>query len=177
MPELTIQAFSKCFPTLGPAKAEKYLPLLSAEMKAGGITTLLRMASFLAQLGHESCDLRHFEELATGERYEGRKDLGNTQPGDGKRFKGRGPIQLTGRANYRKAGEAIGVDLEASPERAAEPEIGFKTAVWYWNSRNLNRLADLRDFDGITRAINGGFNGKVDRDLRFAWALKALAPT
>ncbi|PZR06593.1 MAG: peptidoglycan-binding protein [Archangium gephyra] len=161
-------------PNLSSAKADEYLPLLNAAMVQGGINTPKRQAAFLAQLAHESGQLRYFEEIASGAAYEGRRDLGNTQPGDGVRFKGRGPIQLTGRHNYRIAGQALGIDLENNPTLAARPDIGFRIAVWYWNSRNLNAQADAGNFDAITRAINGGYNGKADRDRYWATARSVL---
>ncbi|MGV3623967.1 MAG: LysM peptidoglycan-binding domain-containing protein [Archangium sp.] len=161
-------------PNLSSAKADEYLPLLNAAMVQGGINTPKRQAAFLAQLAHESGQLRYFEEIASGAAYEGRRDLGNTQPGDGVRFKGRGPIQLTGRHNYRIAGQALGIDLENNPTLAARPDIGFRIAVWYWNSRNLNAQADAGNFDAITRAINGGYNGKADRDRYWATAKRVL---
>jgi hypothetical protein len=106
--------------------------------------------------------------------YEGRRDLGNTQPGDGKRFKGRGPIQVTGRANYRKYGAKLSLNLEANPELAATPEVGFRIAGLYWADRGLNALADLRDFKTITRRINGGLNGFADRQRYYERALLVL---
>ena len=115
------------------------------------------------------------EEIASGKAYEGRKDLGNTQPGDGMRFKGRGPIQLTGRANYRAAGKALGLDLEHNPKQAASPEVGFRTAAWFWNSRNLNSLRTQGDFRGITKRVNGGYNGLADREAYYKRALNALS--
>lgn len=161
-------------PNLSSAKADEYLPLLNAAMVQGGINTPRRQAAFLAQLAHESGQLRYFEEIASGAAYEGRRDLGNTQPGDGVRYKGRGPIQLTGRHNYRIAGQALGIDLENNPTLAARPDVGFKIAVWYWNSRNLSAQADAGNFDAITRAINGGYNGKADRDRYWATAKRVL---
>jgi putative chitinase len=139
------------------------------------IDTLPRVAAFLAQLAHESAEWRHFEELATGEDYEGRQDLGNVEFGDGMRFKGRGPIQLTGRRNYRDAGRALGIDLELNPSRASDCDVGFRVAGWYWHTRQLNGFADQGDFDAITRRINGGTNGKKQRDAYHARALAALA--
>jgi putative chitinase len=171
---LSMEQLRAIMPKLTEARARELLPHLAAALQEAEIHTPLRQAAFLAQLGHESGDLRYFEELASGEAYEGRKDLGNTQPGDGPRFKGRGPIQLTGRNNYRVAGKALGVDLENNPTRAADPDVGFRTAAWFWNSRKLNTSADTRDFDTITKKINGGFNGKEDRDARYQRALKAL---
>ncbi len=138
-------------------------PLAEAAMIEFGITTQLRGAAFLAQVLHESGRLQFFEELASGEAYEGRRDLGNTQPGDGRRFKGRGPIQLTGRSNYRWASQELGIDLVSNPGRASEHKIGWRIAGLFWRSRGLNGLADAGDFQQITRRINGGFNRDADR--------------
>jgi predicted chitinase/peptidoglycan hydrolase-like protein with peptidoglycan-binding domain len=143
------------------------------------IDTPLRQAHFLAQIGHESGELRFRAEIASGEAYEGRRDLGNTQPGDGRRFKGRGLIQLTGRANYREYGRAIGREAEllADPELlATDPDLCADVAGWFWAKRNLNTLADADDLTGITRRINGGLNGLDDRRrlLKRAKALLSL---
>jgi len=127
-----------------------------------------RLAHFLAQLIHESGSFRYMEEVASGEAYEGRTSLGNTQPGDGKRYKGRGPIQITGRANYRTFGRKIGIDLESNPTLAAVPSIGLLLALEYWRDRVLNALADADDIEGITRRINGGLNGFADRKAQLA---------
>jgi putative chitinase len=130
----------------------------------------LRLAHFMGQCAHESGGFIYMEEIASGAAYEGRADLGNVQPGDGKRYKGRGPIQLTGRANYRSFGREVGIDFEAHPEAVAFPSIGLMAAVRYWNSRNLNAKADADDLLGITKAINGGTNGLYDRVARTAKA-------
>ncbi|KFA93042.1 hypothetical protein Q664_12145 [Archangium violaceum Cb vi76] len=161
-------------PNLSQAKAEQYLPHLNKAMAEAGINTPKRQAAFLAQLAHESGEFRYMEEIASGAAYEGRKDLGNTQPGDGVRFKGRGPIQITGRANYRAAGKALGIDLENNPKRASDPDVGFRTAAWYWNSRNLNQYADSGNFKELTRRINGGYNGLADRQKYYQRALDVL---
>lgn len=161
-------------PALSRAKGLAYLPLLNLAMAEALITSPLRIAAFLAQLAHESGELSTFREFASGDAYEGRVDLGNTQPGDGRRFKGRGPIQVTGRANYRAAGRSLGLDLEANPEMAETPEVGFRVSAWYWQSRNLNVLADAGDFDKVTRAINGGLNGKPERDRFYALAKRVF---
>ncbi|MBE2248694.1 MAG: glycoside hydrolase family 19 protein [Myxococcus sp.] len=153
----------RVMPNLSPERAAAMTPHLNRAMQEAGINTPKRAAAFIAQLAHESGQLRYFEELASGRAYEGRRDLGNTQPGDGTRFKGRGPIQLTGRANYEAASRALGVDLVNNPELAARPDVGFRVAAWYWSSRGLNQLADRGDFDGITQRINGGQNGAADR--------------
>jgi putative chitinase len=127
------------------------------------INSALRIAHCLAQLGHESAGFRTTEEFASGAAYEGRKDLGNTQPGDGKRYKGRGLIQLTGRANYREFGKRMGVDLENNPETAAEPLLSLKIACEYWKERKINGPADRDDLITVTKKINGGTNGLDDR--------------
>lgn len=159
-----------------------YAPLLSEAMVEAEITTVTRAAAFLAQLAWESGDLRYMEELADGTAYEGRSDLGNTQPGDGRRYKGRGPIQLTGRSNYRAAGLWFGLPLEQDPALAAKPSVGFRVAAWYWKSRGLNELADANDFRGITRRINGAAkDGPPSHHLRrmviYSRALELLGAT
>lgn len=103
------------------------------------------------------------EEIASGQAYEGRADLGNTQAGDGKRYKGRGPIQLTGRANYRTYGRALGFDFEQRPEMVSYPSVGLLVACKFWEQNKLNHLADADDVTAITRRINGGQNGLADR--------------
>jgi predicted chitinase len=143
------------------------------------IDTPRRQAHFLAQIGHESGELRFRAEIASGEAYEGRRDLGNTQPGDGRRFKGRGLIQLTGRANYREYGRAIGreADILVHPELLeTDPDLCVDVAGWFWAKRNLNTLADADDLTGITKRINGGLNGLEDRRrlLKRAKALLSL---
>jgi predicted chitinase len=162
---------------LSAARASEVLPYLNSAMLEADITTPRRAAAFLAQLAHESAELRYMQELASGADYEGRRDLGNTQPGDGVRYKGRGPIQLTGRANYQKAGAALGLPLEQSPELAAQLHVGFRVAGWFWQSKGLNAYADAPNFDAITLRINGGYNGKAERDAYYARALKVLANT
>jgi len=168
----------KALPRASVTRLAALLPDLVRAMDAAQINTPARVAAFLAQLGHESGDLAYFEELASGEAYEGRKDLGNTQPGDGKKFKGRGPIQLTGRNNYRKftqeVGSKFGVDFEKNPELVAEPKWGFMAAAWFWNMRKLNTFADKGDFQAITYRINGGCNGADDRDKKYEFARAAL---
>ncbi|MDC0710065.1 LysM peptidoglycan-binding domain-containing protein [Stigmatella sp. ncwal1] len=172
---VTLAQLRKVMPNLSQAKAEQYLPHLNRAMAEANINTPKRQAAFLAQLAHESGEFRYMEEIASGAAYEGRKDLGNTQPGDGVRFKGRGPIQLTGRSNYRAAGKALGIDLENNPKRAADPDVGFRTAAWFWNSRNLNTYADAGNFREVTRRINGGYNGLASREAYYQRALNVLS--
>jgi putative chitinase len=138
------------------------------------INTPRRQAAFLAQIAHESGSLRYVEEIASGEAYEGRADLGNTEPGDGKRFKGRGLIQITGRTNYKAVGDALGFDFIKEPEKLELPGAASYSAAWFWDSRNLNRHADIDGFQTITRKINGGLNGYDDRLKHWEIAKKAL---
>ncbi len=146
------------------SRVKRYYEPLVAGMTRHKITTPLRMAHFIAQLAHESASFRFAEEIASGDAYEGRSDLGNTQPGDGRRFKGRGLIQLTGRANYAAYSQAAGVDYLAKPQLlASDAFAAVDVACWFWNSRKLNALADADDVKAITRRINGGFNGLDDR--------------
>lgn len=159
-------SFTALFHKLGATidRAEELAISANVHFPSYGIMdSALRLSHFMAQLAHESGSFRYMEELASGQAYEGRPDLGNTQTGDGKRFKGRGPLQLTGRANYRAFGRRIGIDLERHPEIAAIPSIGLHIALEYWESRSLNALADADDILGITKKVNGGLNGLADR--------------
>lgn len=160
---LTAEQLRRIMPHLRAAKRRRMLPLLQVAMQEFGIDNPARAAAFLAQIAHESGELRHLEELADGSAYEGRADLGNTQPGDGPRYKGRGAIMLTGRANYRSYGQKLGIDLEGSPRQAAEPPLAFRIAGAFWKEHGLNQLADQGDFIAITRRINGGLNGLASR--------------
>lgn len=176
---VTLEQLLQIMPRAPRLRVEPLLPHLKRALVEFKINTPLRIAAFLAQLAHESTQWRHFEELADGSAYEGRADLGNVEPGDGKRYKGRGPIQLTGRGNYRKYGKLLGLPLEEEPERASDADVGFRIAGCYWQTRGLNLLADQcaddpGAFDRITRRINGGLNGKAQRDAYFARARAVL---
>lgn len=160
-------------------RAREWLAHIEAAMDEAYIDTPARKAAFLAQIGHESGGLHYTTELwgptEAQRRYEGRKDLGNTQPGDGFKFRGRGLIQTTGRNNYKRTGDALGVDLIAKPELLAQPELAARSAAWYWREHDLNKLADVGDFLRITRVINGGVNGLADRLALFEDAKQVLA--
>ena len=147
---------------------------LAPTLQQYGITNRLRIAHFLGQTCHESAGFRTTEEFATGDAYEGRKDLGNTQRGDGRRYKGRGLLQLTGRANYRELGKVMKIDLENHPERAAEPALSLRIACEYWKSRNINAPCDRDDLITVTRLVNGGTNGLEDRRLYTSRAKAAI---
>lgn len=171
---LTTEQLLKIMP-YAKARATTFIDGLNATMDEFDINTPARKAAFLAQVGHESIQLRYVKELASGDAYEGRKDLGNTQVGDGVRYKGRGLIQITGRANMLTCGTALGLDLITHPELLEQPLNACRSAGWFWSTHGLNALADNGDFERITRRINGGTNGYADRLALFAVAQRVLA--
>lgn len=161
-------------------RAEKWADPLNTAMDRYEITTPERQAAFLAQVGHESGRLVFVREIWSPAqcpwqaKYEGRLDLGNTQLGDGARFKGRGLIQITGRANYRACGASLELALEETPELLEQPGYAALSAAWFWNTHGCNALADAGDFEHITRKINGGLNGEADRLVLWATAKNAM---
>jgi len=146
-------------------RLDAMLPFLLEGMKKYAINTRLRQNHFIAQLAHESGEFRYMEEIASGAAYEGRKDLGNTEVGDGIKFKGRGLIQLTGRANYAAITKALGIDFVSKPELLSTPKYAVLSACWFWNSRGLNIWADADDILRITKKINGGTTGLSQREM------------
>ncbi len=176
-PCVTAEQLHAIMPLAG-ARADVFAPILSDVMLFRQINTPARAAAFLAQVGHESGQLRYLREIwgptPAQVRYEGRADLGNAQPGDGKRFMGRGLIQITGRKNYADCGAALGLDLITQPELLEKPQNAAASAAWFWVQHNLNRFADRGDFVGLTRAINGGTNGIADRRALWERAKAAL---
>jgi len=182
---LTTDQLQAIMPGLPAAKSATLFPFLAAAIEEFAIESPARTAAFLAQLAHESAQFRFMEEIwgptSAQRRYEppGKlaADLGNTEPGDGQRFKGRGPIQITGRANYQRFGELLGADLLTDPTRAALPELAFRIAGLFWSKKGLNEIADGATDDAfreITRRINGGFNGLADRQQFYAVARAVL---
>lgn len=169
-------------PKIRASKIDTYLKYLNLAMEESQINTPLRQAAFLAQIAHESDELRFMSEIwgptPAQVRYDPpsllSKRLGNIKLGDGFRYRGAGPLQLTGRSNYRLAGKALGLDLEENPDLARTPEVGFRVAAWYWKVHKLNELADISNFDAITKKINGGFNGKLARDSYYVRAKAVL---
>lgn len=160
---------------LARARAASFLAPLNAAMLEFGITTPARQASFLSQVGHESGQLRYVRELASGQAYEGRADLGNVRPGDGVRFRGRGLLQVTGRTNYGACGKALGLDLLTQPDLLEQTVNACRSAGWFWQTKGLNSLADSGDQERVTRRINGGVNGLAERLALFAVAQRVLA--
>ena len=132
-----------------------------------GITTPLRMAHFLAQCAHETMGFVLMTEMASGRQYEWNAKLGITHAGDGVKFKGRGLLQLTGRANYQAYANSpfCNGDLMSHPDWLAKLPGAVKSAMWYWMSRGLNALADQDNVFAITRKINGGTNGLEQRKI------------
>lgn len=175
---ITEQQLLQILPNAG-RQAGVFVPVLNAAMGKYGIVTKLRISAFIAQVGHESGQLRYVREIwgptAQQARYEGRVDLGNTVPGDGSKYRGRGLIQITGRANNAACGEALGLDLINKPELLEQPQYAAMSAAWFWSTRGMNTLADQGEFLTITRRINGGLNGLADRQALYEKALKVLA--
>ncbi len=152
----------------------RYLSYLNLAFVKYQINTPPRVAAFLAQIIHESGSFNYVQEIASGEAYEGNKSLGNTTKGDGVRYKGRGLIQVTGRANYAKCAAALGLNLIGQPELLEQPEPAVNSAAWFWKTHGCNELADKGEFNGITRVINGGYNGMNERLKLYNQAKKVL---
>jgi putative chitinase len=151
-------------------------PAMQAKFAAAGIDTELRIAHFLGQTCEESDGYCTTEEYASGLAYEWRADLGNNQPGDGVKFKGRGLIMITGRCNYTRYGKLLGLDLVNKPTLAAEPVNAVSIAIAYWSEHGLNAFADKDDIETITRRINGGLNGLATRQVYLIRAMRLVAP-
>ena len=143
------------------------------------INTTLRWAHYFAQIAHESAELRYSEEIASGKAYDTGKlaiKLGNTPEadGDGQKYKGRGLIQVTGRANYEAYKQYCGFDVVERPELLAKPVGAIRSSMWFWKTKGLNELADRDEFTAISKRINGGTNGIEDRRKYLARAKKVL---
>jgi putative chitinase len=172
---LAIEDLQEICPGVPAERLERFVEPLNEAMDEFEISNAARQSAFLAQLAHESGGFRYVREIASGQAYEGRSDLGNIEPGDGPRFRGRGLIQITGRANYRDCGAALGLDLLAEPGLLELPRNAARSAGWFWKRHGLNELADIGAFERITRRINGGTNGLPDRLAYYARARGALA--
>ena len=179
---ITTQQLLQILPNAGQS-AGVFVSALNTAMNHYQIVGLKRVAAFIAQVGHESGQFRYVRELGN-DHYLSKYDtgslakrLGNTPEadGDGQKYRGRGLIQITGRANYAECGEALGLDLVNHPELLEKPQHACMSAAWFWSSRGLSTLADAGKFDTITRRINGGQNGAADRQALYAQALKVLA--
>lgn len=168
-------------------EAQAFAPVIDAAMEAYEINTPGRQAAFLAQIGHESGGLHWLIEIwgptIAQQHYEGRLDLGNTEPGDGSKYRGHGLLQTTGRGNHARARDRLRAkfpdldvpDFEQEPKRLAEPQWAALSAADFWADHGLNDLADAGDFMRITRKINGGLNGYDQRLALFETAKEVLA--
>nr|WP_314638122.1 glycoside hydrolase family 19 protein [uncultured Pseudomonas sp.] len=175
---ITTQQLLQILPNAGQ-RAGVFAPVLNTAMQRFQIVGAKRVAAFIAQIGHESGQLVYVREIwgptPAQTKYEGRADLGNTVPGDGLKYRGRGLIQITGRANYAACGEALGLNLISQPELLEQPQYACLSAGWFWSTKGLNTLADAGSFDKITQRINGGQNGAADRRALYAKAQQVLA--
>ncbi|WP_438301699.1 glycoside hydrolase family 19 protein [Pseudomonas sp. NMS19W] len=180
---ITQQQLLQILPNAG-ANAGVFVPALNTAMQRYQIVGTKRVAAFIAQTGHESGQLRWVREIwgpTDAQRgYEGRKDLGNTVSGDGRKFCGRGLIQITGRVNYAECGEALGLDLINHPELLELSQHAAMSAAWWWATHGLNTLADAGDNANIGSIINTGRrgrtpNGSAERQAFYEKALKVLA--
>lgn len=173
-----------------PSLATAWAPIITKALELSECNTIKRQAAWLSQVGHESGCLRYTREIwgptAQQRKYEpitllsGR--LGNTEPGDGHLFLGRGLIQITGRANYRMCAErmaqiATGVDVpdfEEFPEALERPMWAALSAALYWRTKRLNKWADSGEFTELTRRINGGYNGLAHRQQLYIAAMGVI---
>lgn len=175
MTPLTEAQLKAIMPNATSQAVAAFLPALNAAMEEFAIVTPARQAAFLANVCIESGSLRYVKEIASGAAYEGRDDLGNTEPGDGVRFKGRGLIQVTGRANYAACGKALGLDLLAHPELLERPVNACRSAAWFWDSHKLNALADQNMITACCKKVNGGSNGLPQRLAVYRLAIRELS--
>lgn len=176
MPQLiTVEQIRHICP-FAPKNVDVFVPYLNQYMKKYGITSKEAIAAFIAQLAQESGQFKHVREIASGKAYEGRVDLGNTEKGDGVRFKGRGLIQTTGRANYKTTSLNLFGDVRLlnTPELLEVPEYAVMSACYYWFSKGLTSIAESNKtylwrnqrttaFEWITIKINGGLTHISER--------------
>lgn len=153
------------------AKPKAYVPVTSSPFELvlrkaaiGAKLAGAELAAFLGQCAHESAKFTTTKEFADGSQYEGRKDLGNVNPGDGPRYKGRGFIQITGRANYTQAAKDLGIDLVNHPELAERPDVATKVSLWYWKTRVQPKISNFNNTKAVTKKINGGLRGLQKRE-------------
>lgn len=183
---MTRSQFQSALGALNDVGATWYA-VMTAAMDRAQINTPLRQAHFLAQVGHESLSLTHLKELYSGPSRDAYFEnkygvghhknailMGNTEPGDGAKYFGRGPIQCTWKANYREFGHWAGIDAVGNPDLLLKPEHGANFCAWFWIANGLNRFCDTDDLRAITKKINGGTNGLEDRRARLVIAKQAL---
>lgn len=170
-------------PAAGSGRVSRYIDAINTVLEQYEINTLMRRAAFLATVAHETAQLHYMAEVWGPTRGQLRYDppgslatrLGNTKIGDGRRYRGRGLLMLTGRDNYARASEALGYDLVADPDIVeTSPDWAAATAGWFWAANDLNTIADSEDFEAVTVAINGGTNGMQQRDWFYQRAIEVL---
>lgn len=171
---ITREQLKACMPHATNQNLDAFLDPINEACEIYSIKTPERITNFIPQIAHESGELKYTTEIASGKAYEGRKDLGNVQPGDGERFKGRGLFQITGRSNYAKVSEALKVNFLITPSFLCMPKWAALSAGWYWNDRKLSYYADKGDFKAVTKKINGGYNGYAQRLAYLVMARKAF---
>ena len=182
---ITAQQLKQIMPYALSKNVDMYLPHLNELMPKFGITGKLRVCHFLAQIAHESGELRYSQEIASGKAYDTGKlavALGNTPEadGDGQKYKGRGLIQLTGTTNYRNFNEYLkknfvgADDVLKNPEKVATPYYAVLTACWFFATHGCLALADKDDIRAVTKRINGGLNGFTQRQKYLANAKKVI---
>ncbi|MFA5670658.1 MAG: glycoside hydrolase family 19 protein [Balneolaceae bacterium] len=182
---LTINQLKFLIPYSSLKDREKFIEPLNLTMGIYKINTPLRVAAFIAQVTHESGSLHYVQEIADGSAYEWRRDLGNLEEEalvvahangttTGRFFRGAGLIQVTGYYNYKKCSEGLGIDFVTAPNKLTEPLYAALSAGWYWDTHQLNKLADVRKFRDISVRINGGTNGLKDRLANYERCLKVL---
>ena len=186
---ITLVQLHETMPHAGKDRAAQSLSHINPAMLEFSITTPARQAAFLAQIADESGSLRYVGEIASGEAYDTRADLGNTRAEavrlakeagttPGRMYRGRGLIQITGYDNYRTCSQALLNDpnmLPEHPDMLEMPSLAVRSAAWYWDSRSLNSFADAGQFEAITRKINGGLNGQADRLAHYERAKRVLS--
>lgn len=169
---LTLDLLRACMPHSGE-RATVFVEALNHAMLEFGIDTPIRQAAFLANVAHETGSLRYLREIADGSAYEGRKDLGNIYPGDGKKFPGRGLLQVTGRTNTETCLVSLGRP-ESDLAYLETPMGASRSAAWFWKWKNLNELADTGRFWSVCKTINGGTNGLDERIIGYVRCLKVF---
>ena len=175
----------KMLPNASTKNIDKFLIPINKALEEFSINTPLRIAAFVAQIGHESGSLHYVEEIASGSNYEFREDLGNLEfaalqvahanyTTTGKFYKGHGLIQITGYSNHVSCALGLGIDCINNPRVLCEPINAARSAAWFWSVHKLNKKADIGLFDEISRTINGGTNGKEERRALYKNCLRVL---
>lgn len=175
MRAVTPELLAKAMPYSARDRVQSFAQPLTDAMVEFSISTAIRQAMFLANVAHETGSLFYMCEIADGSAYEGRADLGNTQPGDGTRFRGRGGLMATGRDMHTKLRNALGLDCVANPQLLEQPGPAARSAAWIWTiEKKLNVAADARKFWATCKAVNGGTNGLDDRIEHYVRCCSAL---